>query len=96
MENLRETIALFDTSLNALQNGLPSVGLRPPPTEAIANGLNDVAEEWAKLRPVLDATLGGAELSDEMRAQVFLAFLGVEGRMNNVVNNYQKNSKQRL
>ena len=96
MEDLRTTITLFDTSLDALQNGLPSVGLRPPPTEAIANGLAIVAEEWANLRPVLDATLGGAELTDEMRAQVFLAFLGVEGRMNNVVNNYQKNSKQRL
>lgn len=96
MENLRETIALFETSLDALQNGLPSVGLRPPPTQAIADGLTEVAEEWANLRPILDATLDGAELTDETRAEVFLAFLGMEGRMNNVVNNYQKNSKQRL
>ncbi len=53
-----------------------------------------VAEEWSTIRPVLDATLGGAELTDDIRAQVFLAFLGMEGRMNTVVTQYMKNSKQ--
>ncbi|MEL6570840.1 MAG: type IV pili methyl-accepting chemotaxis transducer N-terminal domain-containing protein [Pseudomonadota bacterium] len=96
MAQLQETIGLFQTSLNALQNGLPSVGLRPPPTQGIANGLNDVADEWEEISPYLDALIGGAELSTEIRAQLFLAFLGMEGRMNNVVHNYQKNSKQRL
>lgn len=95
-EDLRQTISLFQTSLDALQNGLPSVGLRPPPTEKIAGGLDDVATEWALILPVLEATLNGAELDKDARARVFLAFLGMEGRMNNVVNNYQKNSKQRL
>jgi len=96
MEELRETIGLFETSLNALQNGMESVGLRPPPTQKIADGLGIVADEWNTIRPVLDATLGGAELSDDIRGQVFLAFLGMEARMNNVVNQYQKNSKLNL
>jgi hypothetical protein len=91
---LTETIALFEASLNALQYGLESVGVRPPPNAAIEAGLAIVAEEWSTIRPVLDATLGGAELSDDIRAQVFLAFLGMEGRMNNVVTQYMKNSKQ--
>lgn len=94
MAELAETMALFEASLNALQNGLESVGVRPPPNDAIAAGLAVVAEEWNTMRPVLEATLGGAELSDETRAQVFLAFLGMEGRMNNVVTQYMKNSKQ--
>lgn len=96
MAELQETMGLFQTSLDALQNGLPSVGLRPPPTQGIANGLNDVAAEWDAINPYLDAFIGGAELSTEVRAQLFLAFLGMEARMNNVVHNYQKNSKQRL
>jgi hypothetical protein len=94
MAELRETITLFEASLNALQHGLESVGVRPPPNAAIEAGLAVVADEWDLIRPVLDATLGGAELNDETRAQVFLAFLGMEGRMNNVVTQYMKNSKQ--
>lgn len=96
MAELQTTMGLFQTSLDALQNGLPSVGLRPPPTEGIANGLGEVAEEWNAILPTLEAFIDGAELNDTKRAELFLAFLGMEGRMNNVVNNYQKNSKQRL
>ena len=96
MQDLTKTIGLFEASLDALQNGMPSVGLRPPPTDRIAEGLNDVAAEWAAIKPVLDQTLAGETLHADVRAQVFLAFLGMEGRMNNVVHNYQKNSKQRL
>lgn len=95
-QELSDTIAMFDASLSALQNGMESVGLRPPPTQQIADGLGVVADEWSTMRPVLDATLAGADLTDDIRAQVFLAFLGMEARMNNVVNQYQKNSKQDL
>lgn len=93
MDELAETITLFDTSLNALQFGLESVGVRPPPNAAIEAGLAVVAEEWVAIRPILEATLAGEKLSDEKRAEVFLAFLGMEGRMNNVVTQYMKNSK---
>lgn len=93
IEELRQTITLFETSLNALQFGLESVGVRPPPNAAIEAGLAIVAEEWNTIRPILDATLAGDELTDEIRAEVFLAFLGMEGRMNNVVTQYMKNSK---
>jgi hypothetical protein len=94
MEELRETMSLFEVSLDALQNGLESVGVRPPPTEAIAAGLAVVADEWSDIRPILETTLAGNELTDDLRAEVFLAFLGMEGRMNNVVTQYMKNSKQ--
>ena len=94
MAELQQTITLFDTSLNALQYGLESVGVRPPPNSAIEAGLGIVADEWNTIRPILDATIGGADLTDEIRGQVFLALLGIEARMNNVVTQYMKNSKQ--
>jgi len=96
MVELQDTMALFEASLSALQNGMESVGLRPPPTQKIADGLSVVDDEWQTIRPVLEATLSGAELDDDVRAEVFLAFLGMEARMNNVVNLYQKNSKLNL
>lgn len=93
---LRETVQLFEATMGALQNGMPTVGVRPPPTEKIANGLDVVANEWSSIKPIIDTALAGGELSDDARARVFLAFLGMEARMNNVVNQYQKNSKLNL
>ena len=95
-EELRATRDLFATTLNALQNGLDSVGVMPPPTTKIADGLQYVADEWAKVQRTLDAAIGGAELTPDMRQEVFFAFLGVEARMNNVAVLYDKNSKLNL
>ena len=92
-QDLRATSKLFDDTLNALRNGLDSVGVRPPPTQKIADSLQFVVDEWQKLQPALNATLGGIDLDTNMRQQVFYAFLGMEARMNNVVVLYDKNSK---
>ncbi|PUB12072.1 type IV pili methyl-accepting chemotaxis transducer N-terminal domain-containing protein [Yoonia sediminilitoris] len=92
-EELAATIELFDTSLSALRNGLESVGVRPPPTKRIEEGLQFVVDEWTAIRPVLDATLIGTQLDENTRTRLFGAFLGMEARMNNVVFMYDKNSK---
>lgn len=92
-DDLRKTSKLFEDTLNALRNGLDSVGVRPPPTQKIENGLQFVVEEWQNLQPALNASLSGAELDENMRGQVFNAFLGMEARMNNVVVLYDRNSK---
>lgn len=93
---LEESVRLFEISLDALQNGLESVGVRPPPTAKIAGGLEIVAEEWAKISPVVNAQLSGVQLETNVREQLFFAFLGMEARMNNVVNMYDDNSKLKL
>lgn len=93
LAELKESVALFEVSQNALENGLESVGLLPPPTERIANGLQIVSDEWSKIAPVVNAQIGGATLDTATREQLFFAFLGMEARMNNVVNMYDDNSK---
>lgn len=92
-DDLRKTSKLFDDTLNALRNGLDSVGVRPPPTQKIEDGLNYVVKEWQNLQPALNAALSGSDLDEDMRSQVFNAFLGMEARMNNVVVLYDRNSK---
>ena len=91
--DLAKTITLFDDTLSALRNGLDSVGIRPPPTQQIADGLQFVAEEWTLIQPSLALSLSGETLDDDTRQRLFLAFLGMEARMNNVVVMYGKNSK---
>lgn len=93
---LTESIQLFEISLDALQNGLESVGVRPPPTAKIAGGLDIVADEWGQISPLVEAQLAGATLDEGAREQLFFAFLGLEARINNVVNMYDDNSKLNL
>ncbi|MFQ1702829.1 type IV pili methyl-accepting chemotaxis transducer N-terminal domain-containing protein [Loktanella agnita] len=90
---LEQTIKLYDDTLLALRNGLESVGVRPPPTQEIADGLQFVVEEWSAIQPFLDRSLAGESLDEAARQRVYLAFLGMEARMNNVVFMYAKNSK---
>lgn len=91
--DLAESNLLFGDTLTALRNGMPSVGVRPPPTEQIADGLQFVVEEWNAIQPFLARAAAGEYLDEAERQRVYFAFLGIESRMNNVVTAYDKNSK---
>lgn len=90
---LEKSSELFANTLSALRNGMPSVGVRPPPTEKIADGLQFVVEEWEAIQPFLATAMAGETLDAADRQRVYFAFLGIESRMNNVVTSYDQNSK---
>ena len=91
--DLAAASSLFADTLSALRNGLPSVGVRPPPTEKIADGLQFVVEEWDAIQPFIQQAMADQSLDAAARQRVYFAFLGIEARMNNVVVSYDKNSK---
>ncbi|WP_341368025.1 type IV pili methyl-accepting chemotaxis transducer N-terminal domain-containing protein [Yoonia sp. BS5-3] len=91
--DLAESSALFGDTLAALRNGMPSVGVRPPPSQKIEDGLQFVVEEWENIQPFLARAAAGETLNEAERQRVFFAFLGIEARMNNVVVSYDQNSK---
>ncbi|KJZ19313.1 type IV pili methyl-accepting chemotaxis transducer N-terminal domain-containing protein [Loktanella sp. S4079] len=91
--DLARNSKLFSDTLSALRNGLESVGVRPPPTPRIEEGLQYAVEEWEAIQPILAQAQAGEELDPATRQRVFFAFLGIEARMNNVTVLYDKNSK---
>lgn len=91
--DLAAASTLFGDTLSALRNGLPSVGVRPPPTEKIAEGLQYVVEEWDAMQPFIAQAQAGGTMTAEDRQRVYFAFLGIESRMNNVAVSYDRNSK---
>ncbi|MFQ6549519.1 type IV pili methyl-accepting chemotaxis transducer N-terminal domain-containing protein [Aestuariibius sp. 2305UL40-4] len=68
---LRKTMGLFDTSLNALDQGMPAAGIIPPPTEEIAAGLTALLEDWAGIKAVLEEVAAGAQLDGAGKAALF-------------------------
>lgn len=90
---LAAAAALFGDTLSALRDGLPSIGVRPPPTEKIAQSLQFVVDEWEAIEPFIAAAIAGEHLDRAARQRVYFAFLGIEARMNNVAVAYDRNSK---
>jgi len=85
---LATSMSTFETTLGALQNGLPSVGIRRPPTAAIGEGLVQVASEFEEIRPFLEQTLAG-ELPDfEAATEQFRSLNEMMETMSSVVELY--------
>jgi hypothetical protein len=87
-KNLESTMTTFETTLGALQNGMPSVGIRKPPTSEIAEGLAEVSAQWAAIKPFLTEVLGNAEIDAEEAAAKFRALNDMMAQMNRVVGMY--------
>ncbi|MEO9517671.1 MAG: type IV pili methyl-accepting chemotaxis transducer N-terminal domain-containing protein [Paracoccaceae bacterium] len=66
LQDLDSAISVYETSLNALLNGMPEVGLAPAPTDEIAAGLTQVLSDWSEIRPIVDAIKGGSISEDEL------------------------------
>ena len=56
---LTKTIALFDSSLRALQEGNEALGLPPAPNDEIAAQLDRVDALWIPLRSVFEGMIAG-------------------------------------
>jgi len=79
--------------LDALQNGMETVGLQPAPNAEIAAGLEAVQSNWFDVKAHLDAIDSGAQISDEDRAAVFVGLNKTMADMNAVVGMYSEASK---
>lgn len=87
-DDLKQAVNLFDASLNALRNGFPDAGISPPPNEAVAESLTQMATLWTEDKAILDAVMGGGEASEEdvMRTAALVEQLSVV--INNTVTLY--------
>lgn len=92
-EVLGSTVNTFEVSLNALRNGMPEVGMQPAPNDEIAQGLDQVKEDWNMIKGHVDAVMAGDTLSPEDRAAVFIGLNKTMADMNSVVGLYSDASK---
>lgn len=90
---LTNAIALYEVSLTALRNGMPAVGVAPPPTHAIDLWLTDIADRWTMVRPTLDKISAGVDISTVDRTFVFEEMNKLTWMMNVTVGQYTEASK---
>ena len=68
---LRDAVSMYDLSLTSLRNGMPMLGIAPPPNDATAAQLDEIIAAWKPLKPVLDKAVSGDRLSFMEREAVF-------------------------
>lgn len=90
------TINVFETSLDALRSGMLNVGILPPPTAEISDGLDEVNAHWLSIKDHLTAVQAGETISDDARMAVFLGLNTTMAAMNRVVGLYSEASKMGL
>lgn len=86
--SLGTAMSTFEATLSALQTGMPSVGIRKPPTAAIAEGLAQVSADYADIRPILQQVLDGQEPDLEVAISKFKSLNELMATMNGVVGMY--------
>ncbi len=66
--NLAEDVEIFERSLDAMQNGLPDLGIQPAPTPEIASKLDEVMVAWEAVKEPLGVLTQGGTLPDADKA----------------------------
>lgn len=95
-EELVEAMALYELSLSALRNGMPEVGIRPPPTDEIAADLAEISARWQTVKPLLDKLEAGETLSGQDRETIYSEMNHLTAMMNDISADYAKASRKLL
>lgn len=87
-EDLAATLDMYDVSLRALLEGMPSAGVNPPPTDAIEKELSAVYGQWQQTLPALTAIRSGMSPTSENVATLAATSGALSKEMGNVVTLY--------
>ncbi|SFR44243.1 Type IV pili methyl-accepting chemotaxis transducer N-term [Yoonia tamlensis] len=87
-EDLNGTMVIFENSLEALRHGMPVVGVRPPPNDTIAEGLDGVLNDWSTAKPFVMDVLAGNPLNPDDNTAKFQQLNVTMANMNTVVGMY--------
>ncbi|MEL6641312.1 MAG: type IV pili methyl-accepting chemotaxis transducer N-terminal domain-containing protein [Pseudomonadota bacterium] len=88
LEELKKGYTLFDATLNALQVGMPEVGVSAPPNRTVEEGLQVVADAWEDLTPTLERAMAGEQFDEATRIQLFHDLNALTAKMNEAVKMY--------
>ncbi len=95
-EKLAKTIGLYETSLNALLNGMPEAGINPAPTEELRQKLAAAAQEWAATKAVLTKLMETGTASQEEQEEIFSLMNTELAKMLDIAKLYAEHAKTKI
>jgi hypothetical protein len=93
MDNMKETVSMFEMTLNALRDGMPAAGVKAPPTDEIHNSLLAATDRWNKARMLLESVTGEGAIGSDTQAQIFDLLTNELKEMNAITGLYAAYSK---
>ncbi|MCG6884519.1 MAG: type IV pili methyl-accepting chemotaxis transducer N-terminal domain-containing protein [Silicimonas sp.] len=70
-DRLRQSVGIYEASLDALMNGMPALGIPRAPTPEIEALLHEVQDDWHELLPILDSLLSGEKIDEATEVYMF-------------------------
>ena len=95
VDALNQSMQIYEASLFALINGMPSAGIAQPPTQDISDSLNAVATRWNALQPTLAAVAADADQDRTVLATIAVETAALTTEMNDIVAMYTADSNRR-
>ncbi len=86
--DLVESMEVFENSLVALRDGMPSVGIQAAPTPEILADLNSILDRWAVLRGNLELLIAGEELAMDQKYEIIHDFNVEVDEIEHLVHDY--------
>ena len=96
VEGLAKTMALYETSLNALLNGMPEAGINPPPTEELRLKLTEAVVGWSKTKVVLDQLIQTGTASNATQVEIMNLMNAELDKMIVIAKLYTEHAKTRI
>jgi len=90
---LKGSVSIYEASLDALLNGMPSLGIQPAPTPEIAEQLKSIQKDWATVRPIIDTLLNGEAVERETQVFLFKHMVEEMVRLEELSHAYVEHSK---
>ncbi|MBL1436318.1 MAG: type IV pili methyl-accepting chemotaxis transducer N-terminal domain-containing protein [Rhodobacteraceae bacterium] len=88
VERFKETLSLYENSLIALRDGMPMVGVNPPPNDEIKYELDLAWDEWMQAKPVLEMIHANSSAAEEEVLHVRDVAEILDRRMHTIVIQY--------
>ncbi|MEL6838642.1 MAG: type IV pili methyl-accepting chemotaxis transducer N-terminal domain-containing protein [Pseudomonadota bacterium] len=91
---LRTAASQYDFAMQALQNGAPELGIKPPPTEEIALALQTVADDSALIREKMSSLFDDGTLTPDRAADLYTILADKMHKLEKIAHLYAEYSKR--
>ncbi len=86
--DLVQTMQIFENSMIALRDGMPTLGIKKAPTEEIRADLDRILKRWAVIKGNEEILVAGGELDTAGKAEIFVDLNLELAELNTLVRHY--------
>ncbi|MEM9843410.1 MAG: type IV pili methyl-accepting chemotaxis transducer N-terminal domain-containing protein, partial [Pseudomonadota bacterium] len=93
LADLEETMIIYESSLSALLNGLPEMGIQKAPNEKIREDLVQILDRWYIIKGNLKKLLVGEELNMDQKYEIIHDFNLELDDLDHLIHDYKEYSE---